>query len=302
MVGRKSAGAGASSGSRASGPLIGAHMSIAGGVSKALARGREAGCATIQIFTKNANQWAARPLDPEEVVRFKAACRDTGIKPVVAHDSYLINLASPDPALYKKSIDALRDELERTEALGLVGLIIHPGAHMGAGEKKGLARIARALDRIHARTAGFKARILLENTSGQGTVLGHRFEHLATIMEQVKAPERLGVCFDTCHAFAAGYDISTEKGYCAVFREFGRIIGIKNLRAMHLNDSRGELGSRRDRHAQIGKGAIGLEGFRCIMIDRRLARIPKILETPKGEDLAEDRLNLATLRRLAEMK
>jgi len=274
-------------------------MSIAGGVSRAPGRGREAGCATIQIFTRNASRWAAKPLEAGEVERFKEACRETGIRPVVAHDSYLINLASPDAALYKKSIDAMELELDRAETLGLPFLIIHPGAHMGAGETKGIVRVARALDRVHARTAGYRVRILLETTSGQGSCLGHRFEHLAAVMEKVAEPGRLGVCFDTCHSFAAGYDIRTEKAYRAVFREFNRVIGIKHLKAMHLNDSKGEFGGRRDRHAHLGKGAIGLEGFRCIMTDRRLARVPKILETPKGADMAEDRMNLGVLRRLA---
>ncbi len=282
--------------------LIGSHMSIAGGVSKALFRGKEVGCATIQIFTKNASRWANKPLDPVEIERFRDACETTGIGPVVSHDSYLINLASPDDALYKKSIDAMRDELERAEALDVPFVVAHPGAHVGSGETKGLKRIARAIDRIHGRTKKHRVRILLETTAGQGTCLGNRFEHLAEIIGMIKAPERVGVCLDTCHIFTAGYDIRTRKAYLATMRAFDATIGLDRLEVIHLNDSLKEFGSRRDRHAHIGQGHIGIEGFRCVMTDRRLKKIPKILETPKGDDMAEDRMNLAVLRKLAAKK
>lgn len=280
--------------------LIGSHMSIAGGIYKAPARGKEVGCATIQIFTKNANQWRAKPLLDEDIVRFREALDETGIGPVMAHDSYLVNLASPDDALYAKSIDALQVEMERAEALGLPGLIIHPGAHVGSGEAAGLARIVGALDALHARTEGFGVRILLETTAGQGSNLGYRFEHLAEIMEKVSASDRLGVCYDTCHTFAAGYDIRDEKSYGKVFDEFDRVIGMDRLKAIHLNDSKGELGGRLDRHEHIGKGRIGLEGFRSIMNDEGLDLVPKLLETPKDKEMTEDRMNLETLRRLVK--
>jgi len=282
--------------------LIGSHMSIAGGVSKALARGKDAGCATIQIFTKNASQWAVKPLDPEEVKRFRDACETTGIGPVVAHNSYLINLASPDDALYKKSIEAMKIELDRAEELGLPYVVGHPGAHVGSGEAKGLKRIARAIDKIHAKTKKHRVELLLETTAGQGTCLGARFEHLAEIIGMVKAPERVGVCLDTCHIFTAGYDIRTKAAYSKTMRAFNKVIGLDKLKVIHLNDSLKEFDSHRDRHAHIGKGFIGLEGFGSVMTDRRLKKIPKILETPKGEDLAEDRMNLAVLRKLAAKK
>lgn len=280
--------------------LIGSHMSIAGGVYKAPARGKEVGCATIQIFTKNANQWKAKPLEAADIERFRAALDETGIDPVMAHDSYLVNLASPDDALYAKSIDALQVEMERAEALGLPGLIIHPGSHVGSGEKAGLARIACAIDELHGRTDGFEVKILLETTAGQGSNLGYRFEHLAGIMQNVSASERLGVCYDTCHTFAAGYDIRDEKSYRKVFDEFDRVIGLDQLKVMHFNDSKGELGGRLDRHEHIGKGRIGLDGFRFIMNDERFAHVPKILETPKDKEMTEDRMNLETLRGLVK--
>ncbi len=279
--------------------LLGAHMSTAGGVSRAFERGGDVGCTTMQIFTKSPNQWAARPLDGKEIDRFKTAWGESGIAPVVAHDAYLINIASPDRAMREKSIDALLDEVERVEVLGIPSLVIHPGAHMKTGEKAGIDRVAESLDTIHARTEGSSSRILLETTAGQGTNLGYRFEHLAEIIDRVKEPERLGVCFDTCHAFAAGYDISREETFGEVFSEFDSIIGLSRLEVMHLNDSKGKLGSRLDRHEHIGKGHIGIEGFRLIMTDPRLVKLPKILETPKGADMAEDRINLKTLRRLA---
>lgn len=282
--------------------LIGSHMSIAGGLSKALARGEDAGCATIQIFTKNASQWAVKPLDPDEVKRFRDACDATGIGPVVAHDSYLINLASPDYALYKKSIEAMKIELDRAEALGLPYVVGHPGAHVGSGEARGLKRIARAIDRIHTRTKKHRVQLLLETTAGQGSCLGARFEHLAKIIAMVKASERVGVCLDTCHIFTAGYDIRTKASYSKTMRAFNKVIGLDKLKVIHLNDSLKEFDSHRDRHAHIGQGLIGLDGFRCVMTDRRLKKIPKILETPKGEDLAEDRMNLGVLRKLAAKK
>jgi deoxyribonuclease-4 len=277
--------------------LAGAHMSIAGGIHNAFAHGERAGCRTLQIFLKNNSQWRARELTDEDRDLYLEAERRSGIGPIVAHASYLINLASPVEALYAQSTAALVEELRRADFLGVPWLILHPGAHMGAGCEAGIARVAgalnRALDAV-PRAVG----ILLENTAGQGSCLGHRFEHLAAIAERIREQDRLGVCFDTCHAFAAGYDIRTRRGYLRTFREFDRLVGVERIRAFHVNDCKRELGCRVDRHAHIGKGRIGLEAFRSLVNDPRFARVPKILETPKGKDLVEDRMNLATLRRL----
>jgi deoxyribonuclease-4 len=277
--------------------LIGAHMSIAGGISKAFERGQSVQCRTIQIFLKSSNQWKAKPLTEEDKILFQEAQKTSGIHPVVAHDSYLINLASPDSGLYEKSLAAFIEEMERANFLGVPYLVLHPGAHVGSGVEAGIARIAAALNQAFARVDS-PVTILLENTAGQGSGLGYRFEELASIMEKIKEDGRVGICLDTCHAFAAGYDIRTKDAYASVMREFDRLIGIKKIRAFHVNDSKKELGSRVDRHAHIGQGFIGLEGFRCLINDKRFMKIPKILETPKGPDLAEDRINLATLRSL----
>jgi len=277
--------------------LAGAHMSIAGGIHHAFEHGRKAGCRTIQIFLKNSNQWKGKPLSEEDRALYRQAQQQTDIQPVVAHNSYLINIASSDPALCEKSLDALVDEMERANFLGVSCVILHPGAHMGAGEGEGIARVAAVLNRALDRVSP-PVRILLENTAGQGTCLGHRFEHLAAILERVPDADRVGVCLDTCHTFAAGYDIRTEKGYRRTMREFDRLVGIGRIAVVHVNDSLKDLGCRVDRHTHIGKGFIGLEGFRCLVNDRRFARVPKILETPKGEDLKLDKMNLATLRRL----
>jgi deoxyribonuclease-4 len=278
--------------------LVGAHVSIAGGIHHAFERGRKEGCRTIQIFLKNSNQWKGKPLSEEDRALYRQAQQRTDIQPVVAHNSYLINLASPDPPLYGKSIDAFVDEMERANFLGVSCVILHPGAHMGAGEGEGIARVAAALNRTLERVSP-PVRILLENTAGQGTCLGHRFEHIAAILERVRDADRVGVCLDTCHTFAAGYDIRSEEGYRRTMREFDRLVGIGRIAVIHVNDSLKDLGCRVDRHTHIGKGFIGLESFRCLVNDRRFAQIPKILETPKGEDLKLDHINLATLRRLA---
>jgi deoxyribonuclease-4 len=277
-------------------PLFGAHMSTAGGLHNALLAAQEHACETVQLFTKNSNQWAARALEEEHVAIFHKTLRSTKVRSAMAHDSYLINLASPDEALYRRSVEAFVVELDRAEALRLKYLIMHPGAHMGSGEKKGLRRVARALDETHRRCPGFKVKILLETTAGQGTCLGHRFEHLGRILELVKQPERLGVCLDTCHIFAAGYPLSSAGDYHETMTAFDRAIGLKKLRAFHVNDSLKPLGSRVDRHAHVGKGHIGLEGFRFLVNDERFRDHPMILETPKENDM--DRVNLATLRSL----
>jgi len=278
--------------------LLGAHMSIAGGVHKALERGKSVGCDIVQIFTKSSNQWKAKPLTDEDLRLFNEAKAETGISIVIGHTSYLINLAAPDPLTYNKSLDSMRIELERAEALGLPHLVLHPGSHKGEGEQAGLKKIAKSLDAVHKALPGLKVKTALEITAGQGTGLGFRFEHLARIMDTAKNPERLSVCFDTCHAFAAGYDIRTKKAYMATMREFDRVIGLKNLGVIHLNDAKKELASRIDRHEHIGKGHIGLDGFRWLLNDTRMRTVPMSLETHKGKDLKEDVENLATLRSL----
>lgn len=278
---------------------LGAHMSISGGLDRAFGHGLRAGCDCLQIFTKNQQQWRSRPLADDEIARFKAAQQQSGIAPVLAHDSYLINLGSPDDEQWERSIAAFADELERCAALGVPYLVTHPGAHMGSGEEAGLQRVARALGRLLDAGTGAPTVVLLETTAGQGTSLGHRFEHLARLLELVRHDERLGVCVDTCHVLAAGYDFRTPESYAATFDAFDRLVGLGRIRAFHLNDSKKDLGSRVDRHTHIGEGFVGLEGFRPIVNDPRFADLPMILETPKGDDLAEDIENLARLRALA---
>jgi deoxyribonuclease-4 len=277
---------------------LGAHESIAGGLHKAFDRAQSVGCETVQIFVKSNRSWAVRPLTEEDIARFKASAEETGIRPVVGHTSYLLNLGTHDEALWAKSRDMLVVELERCEALEVPWLVLHPGSHVGAGEEAGLARVARALGEVHAATPGFRTQILLETTAGQGTSLGCRFEHLSWLMENTPEGERLGICLDTGHVFAAGYELRTVAGYAATMEAFDRAIGLERLHAIHLNDCKGSLGSRRDRHEHIGKGHIGLEGFRHVVNDPRLAGLPGLLETPKGDGLHEDRENLAVLRSL----
>jgi deoxyribonuclease-4 len=281
-------------------PLFGAHMSVAGGLQNALIDAQAHGCDTVQIFTKNSNQWAARDLADEEVRTFRRMVRQSGLRYPSAHASYLINLASPDETLYRRSVDALVVELRRAERLGLSYLVLHPGAHMGAGEEAGLARIAAALDKVHACCPGFKTKVLLETTAGQGTSLGHRFEHLAQVLEVVKEPKRLGVCLDTCHVFAAGYRLWPEEEYRSTFKEFQRRLSLGALLQFHLNDSLKPFNSRVDRHAHIGRGELGLEPFGLLVNDPRFRARPMILETPKeeGDEEDMDAVNLATLRSL----
>ncbi len=273
-------------------------MSIAGGVHNALLEGKKVECQAIQIFTRSSRQWSARPYTKEEVALFHHNRKATGIGAIVAHDSYLLNLGSPDAALRKKSIAAFIDEFERCEILGVSALIAHPGAHMGAGALQGIKTIARSLDEVHKSCRGFKAKIALEITAGQGSCLGYRFEQIRDIIDATKESDRLRVCFDTEHAFAAGYDFRTRSGYAAVFEEFEELVGIERLAAFHLNDSKKELGSRVDRHDHIGQGQLGVEAFRLILNDRRFRGLPMCLETPKGKDLKEDRENLTLLRSL----
>ena len=273
-------------------------MSVSGGLHRAFGHGERAGCDTIQIFSKNQQQWRARPLAADEIARFRAEQQRSGLGPLVVHDSYLINLASPNDELWEKSVAAFADELERCQALGIPYLVTHPGAHTGAGEAAGLEREAQALNRLLDAGVGGDVVILLETTAGQGTTLGSSFEHLAELIERAGGHPRVCVCADTCHLLAAGYDIRTAEACAATFAEFDRLVGLDRLKLFHLNDSQKDLGSRVDRHAQIGAGCVGLEGFRAIVNDPRFAGLPMILETPKGDDLAEDIANLALLRSL----
>jgi deoxyribonuclease-4 len=280
-------------------PLFGAHMSVAGGLHHALLAAREHHCDTVQLFTRNANQWQARDLGAEEVRTFRRTLRQTKLRLPMAHDSYLINLASPDDALWRRSVEAFVVELQRAERLGLRYLIAHPGARLDSSEDAALARVAAALDEVHARQPGLRVRVLLETTAGQGTTLGHRFEHLARILSLLRQPRRVGVCFDTCHVFAAGYALAPAAEYEATLRAFADVIGLRRLRVFHVNDSQRPLGSRVDRHAHIGRGQLGLEPFRLLVNDRRFRDRPMILETPKEDGDADmDAVNLAALRGL----
>jgi deoxyribonuclease IV len=280
--------------------LFGAHMSAAGGCHNALREAQSRRCDTVQLFTKNASQWSARDFTPEEVRLFRDTLRDSGLRFATAHDSYLINLASPDPALYRRSLEAFTVEVQRAEQLGLSYLVMHPGALVGAAEEDGLARVVRALDDVHARCPGYGVQVLLETTAGQGTTLGWRFEQLAAILSRTAAPERLGVCFDTCHVFAAGYALAPQEAYLATMAEFDRTVGLDQLKMFHVNDSLKPLGSRVDRHAHIGRGQMGLEPFRSLVNDPRFEDRPMILETPKEEDDHDDMdaVNLEVLRGL----
>jgi deoxyribonuclease-4 len=273
-------------------------MSIGGGVDKAFDRGEQVGCQAMQIFTKNNNQWRAAPLKEENVARYQQRQAETGITPVVAHASYLLNLGTPEDELWRKSIDALVVELERCELLRIPYLVIHPGSHMSAGEAAGIARVVQALNVVHERLPDARVKIALENTAGQGSGLGYRFEHLASMLEGAAAGERLLVCFDTCHALVAGYDFRTPQGYVQVFQQFDEIIGLGRLAVFHFNDSKRDVASRVDRHAHIGEGHVGLEAFRHIMNDQHFKDVPMLLETPKSEDMHEDIENLARLQAL----
>lgn len=276
--------------------LLGAHMSIAGGVHRAIERARSIDCTAAQMFVKNNMQWFARPLTPEEIRAFRNHVQRGELGSIFAHANYLINLAAINSQFHANSLRALTEELTRAEQLELPFLVLHPGAHLGAGEEAGLDQIAKSIDHVFAKIPKVKAKVALETTAGQGSCLGDKFEHLAWIIENVREPERLCVCLDTAHVFAAGYEIGNEAGVKKTFREFDRVVGLDRLAAIHVNDSKTPRGSRVDRHQHIGKGEIGLDAFRFIMRDARFRKIPKVLETPKGKDLAEDVQNLKTLR------
>lgn len=283
--------------------LFGAHMSIAGGLHLAFARAVEAGCDCMQVFVKNQRQWRAKPLDAQALAAWQAAREQTGISEIVAHDAYLINLAAPNDKIWQTSIDAFCDELTRCHQMGIDKLVTHPGSHNGSGESAGIKRVAQALDIIHERAELSDVTVLLEITAGQGTNLGYRFEHLADIIAGVKSRIPLAVCLDTCHMFAAGYDIGTDDGYDQTIAAIEKSVGIQAVRCIHSNDSKKPLGSRVDRHEHIGQGTIGVQAFRRFANDPRFAPVPMILETPKeqdahGQDM--DRVNLATLRNLVE--
>lgn len=273
-------------------------MSIAGGVDQAINRGASIGCDTIQIFLKNNMQWRGRQFSAAEVENFSERQKTTRIAPVFAHSSYLINLAATSTRSLRRSIRAVIDEIERADQLGVPFIVMHPGAHLRAGEQAGLAKIARSLGEVFRATPESRVRIALETTAGQGTNLGYRFEHLAAVFQSVEQPERLAVCVDTCHLFAAGYDIRAPRGYHAVMQELDRTVGIEQVVAFHLNDSKKPLGSRVDRHEHIGKGQLGRGAFRNVLRDPRWREVPMVLETPKSDDLHEDVENLRALRAL----
>jgi len=277
-------------------------MSIAGGVENAPGRALEVGATSIQIFTKNNNQWKGKPLTKSQAASLIERAGQTGVSVFASHDCYLINLASPDKAILKKSRNAFLDEIKRADMLKIPCLVFHPGSHMGAGEEDGLKRVAESLDWAMSRTPQSEVTLTLETTAGQGRSLGHRFEHMATIMEMVDEPGRTGVCLDTCHVFAAGYGIGSKKGYKETFASFDAIIGLDKLKMFHVNDSKKELGSRVDRHEHIGRGHIGLEGFRLLINDRRFTKTPMILETPKGPAGLDDIVNLNVLTGLVGKK
>jgi deoxyribonuclease-4 len=278
--------------------LLGAHMSIGGGAHLAIERARSINCRAMQIFVKNNMQWFARPLTKEEISAFLNHRQRNELLSVFAHANYLINLAATNPQFHANSLRALSEELIRADQFELPFLVLHPGAHLGAGEEAGLEKITKSIDRVFAKIPKVKTKIALETTAGQGSCLGEKFEHLAYIIGNAREPDRLCVCLDTAHVFAAGYDIGNEAGVRKTFREFDRLVGLDRLAAIHVNDSKTARGSRVDRHEQIGKGQIGLDAFRFIMRDRRFRKIPKVLETPKGKDLAEDVMNMKTLRGL----
>ena len=275
-------------------------MSIAGGVDKAVERGASIGCSALQIFTKSTSQWAARPLPAEEAERFRDSVRRSGMTHVVAHDSYLINLCSPDDRLWRRSIEACALELERCARLHVPWLVTHPGGHLGEGEEFAVRRMAEAIDAVHDRVPAQEASLALETTAGQGTIIGYRFEQIAAVIARTRDPGRVGVCLDTCHVFAAGYDLRTPAGYAEMMRRFDGEIGLGRLQAVHVNDSKRGLGERVDRHEHIGKGWIGIAAFRILMNDDRLRGVPLLLETPKDETLRQDVANLTTLLGLVE--
>ncbi len=279
---------------------FGAHESIAGGVFNAIERGKKATCDTIQMFNKSNNQWRAKKLATDEIDKFFAAIEETGVDVAVSHTSYLINIASPDSDLSEKSRNSLKDEMERCELLRIPNLVMHPGSHVGSGEEVGLNRISENINRMFGELNDNNVTLLLEATAGQGSNLGYTFEQLAYIIDTIDNKDKMGVCIDTCHIFAAGYPLVKASDYKATMKNFDDVLGIDRLKIIHMNDSKKEFGSKRDRHEHIGKGFIGLEGFANFVNDKRLKSVPMIIETPKGDDLAEDIENLKVLRGLVK--
>lgn len=279
---------------------LGAHMSISGGLSKAIDRGSAAGCGVIQIFTQNSNQWRGKAISDSEVALFREKRAAAGLYDIVSHDIYLINLAAAPGEVRDKSLAGFLEEMERCARLGIDKIVMHPGSHVGEGEETGISRIVEAFDYLLETGKDYTGKVLLETTAGQGTNIGYRFEQLGEIRNRSAHPDRFGYCFDTCHTFAAGYDFTSEEGYQKVFADFDRILGLENLLAFHFNDSKKGLGSRVDRHDHIGQGVLGLSGFRMLMNDERFVRVPKILETPKGDNEEMDAINLKILRDLVE--
>ena len=278
--------------------IFGAHQSISGALCRAIERGQQATCDTVQIFNKSNNQWRAKKLVPKEVDDFFKSIETIGIGVACSHNSYLINLASPNPELEDKSLKSFIVELERCNLLHIPNLVFHPGSHVGSGIEIGLDRIATNLNRTFEEVADNSVTLCLEATAGQGTNLGHRFEELAYIIDRVDNASQIGVCLDTCHIFAAGYPISETEDYLKSMTEFDDIVGFDRLKIVHVNDSKKELGSRVDRHEHIGKGEIGLEGFQNFVNDARFREVPMVIETPKEDDLTEDIENLKVLRSL----
>ncbi|MEW6535401.1 MAG: deoxyribonuclease IV [Candidatus Auribacterota bacterium] len=278
---------------------LGAHMSTTGGLYAAIERGESIDCTAIQIFTKNNNRWMDKPLEKQEIDLFIERWRSSSIKHIISHTGYLINLANPSEN-WKKSMESMEDEIIRAHQLGISGLVLHPGSHLGEGESAGLRKIADSLNALIAKHPEFDGQVLLETTAGQGTNLGYTFEQIAALLNMAEKPERFGVCLDTCHIYAAGYDITTEDAYHATMAQFDAVIGIDRIKAVHLNDTKFGLGSKRDRHEHVGQGELGLEPFRFLLNDPRFSEIPLVLETPKesSTDLEEDKKNLEVLRGL----
>ena len=282
-------------------------MSVAGGVSKAVDRAVVHGCEALQIFSKNANRWSGPPLDPAEVRRFRRRIEETGIQPVVSHASYLINLATTDPILRARSIGAFADELDRAHALGLLGVVIHPGTCTAGSEADALRLVADGVRGAFAARPRRRTMVIFEHTAGQGRTLGHRFEHLAALIDRLDGSPRAGVCLDTCHLIASGYDIASEQGYSETFEAFARMVGFDRLRVLHANDSKRPCGSRVDRHEHIGQGCVGLEPFRWILHDPRFAGRPMLIETEKTEGtrpnlIATDPLDMQNLETLRDLR
>jgi len=277
---------------------LGAHMSIAGGLHLAIDRAVAAGCGVLQVFTRNSNQWKGKPVSEADAVLFREKFAASGLHEIISHDIYLINLAAPPGETRAKSLAAFRDELETCARLGILKVVMHPGSHLTDSPEVGLQRVVEAFDQLFGEVPQFEGRVLIETTAGQGSNLGRTFEELATIINGSKYPHKFAVCFDTCHTFAAGYDTATEEGYADTMAQFDRIIGLERLQCFHFNDSKKGLGSRVDRHEHIGQGALGLNPFRFILNDPRFAAVPKILETPKGDNEEMDAVNLGILRGL----